>query len=107
MPSHMRWVYWRQQAGLLLSAAVAVTYLIALAVSLAVFGAVDFAWYWTVPSLVLLVERVWSVWSMGWRARLYAVLFVPEQLYTLLLTFIYAKAFAKFARGDKGAWVAT
>jgi cellulose synthase/poly-beta-1,6-N-acetylglucosamine synthase-like glycosyltransferase len=107
MPFHMRWTYWRQQAGLLLSAVVAAVYLIALAVSLAVFGTVDFRWYWAVPSMLLLAERVWSVWPMGWRARVYAALFLPEQLYTLLLTFIYAKAFAKFVRGDKGAWVAT
>jgi cellulose synthase/poly-beta-1,6-N-acetylglucosamine synthase-like glycosyltransferase len=107
MPLHMRWVYWRQQAGLLLSALVAACYLLALAVSLLALGGVDCRWYWVVPSMVLLTERVSSVWRMGWRARLYAGLFLPEQAYTLLLTFIYAKAALKFARGDKGAWVAT
>lgn len=107
MPVHMRWTYWRQQAGLLLSAVVAAVYLIALAVSLIVFGGVDLKWYWLLPSVLLLAERVWSVWSMGWRARLYAVLFVPEQLYTLLLTLSYVKALGKFVRGDKGGWAAT
>ena len=107
MPFHMRWTYWRQQAGLLLSALAAAFYLTALAISLALFGTVDFRWYWTLPSVVLLVERVWSVWGMGWRARLYAALFLPEQLYTLLLTFSYTKALVKLLRGDKGAWVPT
>jgi cellulose synthase/poly-beta-1,6-N-acetylglucosamine synthase-like glycosyltransferase len=107
MPFHMRWTYWRQQVGLLFSALVAAFYLVALAVSLAVLGGVDFQWYWTLPSLILLAERVWSVWAMGPRARLYAALFLPEQLYTLVLTFSYAKALLKFVRGDKGAWVAT
>ncbi|WP_199515148.1 glycosyltransferase family 2 protein [Nucisporomicrobium flavum] len=107
MPFHMRWTYWRQQVGLLLSAIVAAVYLIALAVSLIVFGDVDFRWYWALPSVILLAERVWSVWAMGWRARLYAATFVPEQLYTLLLTYIYAKALAAFVRGDKGGWAAT
>jgi cellulose synthase/poly-beta-1,6-N-acetylglucosamine synthase-like glycosyltransferase len=107
MPFHMRWTYWRQQAGLLLSALVAVVYLVALTVSLAVAGHVTFRWYWTLPSVLLLVERTAGVWRMGWRARLYAALFVPEQLYTLLLTFIYAKSLLKFIRGDKGAWIAT
>jgi cellulose synthase/poly-beta-1,6-N-acetylglucosamine synthase-like glycosyltransferase len=107
MPFHMRWVYWRQQAGLLLSAIVAVTYLLALAVSLTLLGGVTFTWYWTIPSVVLLAERVWSVWSMGWRARLYAALFIPEQIYTLLLTFIYSKAVVAFVRGKKGSWTAT
>ncbi|GAA3920082.1 hypothetical protein Aau02nite_30430 [Amorphoplanes auranticolor] len=107
MPFHMRWTYWRQQAGLLLSALVAAFYLVALAVSVMLLGGVDFRWYWTLPSLILLAERVWSVWAMGPRARLYAALFLPEQLYTLLLTFSYARALVKFVRGDKGAWVAT
>jgi cellulose synthase/poly-beta-1,6-N-acetylglucosamine synthase-like glycosyltransferase len=107
MPFHMRWVYWRQQAGLALSAVVAVAYLVALAVSLIVFGGVDFRWYWLLPSILLLAERVWSVWTMGWRARLYAALFVPEQIYTMLLTYIYTRALIKFIRGDKGGWAAT
>lgn len=107
MPFHMRWVYWRQQAGLLLSAIIAAVYLLAVAVSLTWLGGVDFAWYWTIPSLVLLAERVWSVWTMGWRARVYAALFIPEQLYTLLLTFIYSKALLAFVRGKKGSWSAT
>lgn len=107
LPGHMRWTYWRQQAGLALSAVVAVTYLVALAVSVAWFGGVRFTWWWTVPSLLLLAERVWSVWAMGWKARLTAALFVPEQLYTMLLTWAYLRAAVKFLKGDKGGWTAT
>ncbi len=105
MPFHMRWTYWRQQTGLFLSALVAVVYPIALAVSVLWLGDLTFRWYWTLPSVILLAERVWSVWAMGWRARLYAALFVTEQAYTFLLTFIYIKALLKFVRGDKGSWV--
>jgi cellulose synthase/poly-beta-1,6-N-acetylglucosamine synthase-like glycosyltransferase len=105
MPFHMRWTYWRQQAGLLLSAVVLVAYLMALAVSLVMLDDLTFRWYWTLPSVILLAERVWSVWAMGWRARLYAAAFVPEQAYTFLLTFIYIKALLKFVRGHKGSWV--
>lgn len=107
MPLHMRWTYWRQQAGLLISALVAVLYLVALTVSLAVFGGVELRWYWMVPTIVLVVERVWSVWFMGWKARLYAAAFIPEQLYTLLLTGIYLRALTQFVRGSKGNWATT
>lgn len=107
MPFHMRWTYWRQQAGLFISAAVAFLYVVMLTTSLAVFGEINFNAWWLIPSAVLLVERVWSVWGMGWRARIYAVLFIPEQIYTFLLTFIYSKAFIKFARGERGGWAAT
>lgn len=107
MPFHMRWTYWRQQAGLLLSAIVAAVYLVALTVTLLILGAVDFRWYWTIPSLLLLVERIWSVWGMGVKARLVAAAFIPDQIYTLLLTWAYLKALGKFLRGDKGGWAAT
>ncbi|GGK89405.1 glycosyltransferase [Mangrovihabitans endophyticus] len=107
MPPHLRWTYWRQQAGLLLSAVVAICYLLAVTVTLAVSGSVQWSWWWLAPSVLLLVERVWSVWAMGWRARLYAAAFVPEQLYTLLLTVIYALAFTRWIRGHRGSWAAT
>lgn len=107
MPWHMRFVYWRQQTGLFLSALVAVAYLLAVAVSVTVLGGVRFEWFWLIPTVLLLAERVCSVWAMGWRARIYAALFVPEQLYTSLLTFIYARAFIAFVRGQRGTWTAT
>lgn len=107
MPFHMRWIYWRQQAGLLLSSFVAALYVLLLGTSYTLTGTVEMNWWWALPSLILLVERCWSVWSMGWKARLYAALFLPEYLYTLLLTFIYSLAFVKFVQGSKGSWVAT
>jgi biofilm PGA synthesis N-glycosyltransferase PgaC len=107
MPFHMRWTYWRQQVGLFVSSIVAGLYLLMVGLSLSLTGDIQWSWWWTLPSVLLLVERVWSIWSMGWRARIYAALFVPEQVYTLLLTFIYSKAFLKFVRGDRGSWIAT
>lgn len=107
MPWHMRWVYWRQQTGLLLSALVTVVYVLAVTVSFTVFDGVRFEWYWLIPTVLLLVERVSSVWAMGWRARIYAALFLPEQAYTSLLTYIYVRAFIAFVRGQRGSWTAT
>lgn len=107
MPGHLRWVYWRQQLGLGISAAVAAAYLVMVAGTVLVTGAVAFSWWWTLPCVLLSAERTATVWKMGWRARLLAVTFVPEQLFTLLLTWAYLRAVATFLRGGKGGWQAT
>jgi hypothetical protein len=100
-------VYWRQQAGLLLTTVVAVAYLAILAFTATTSGSVVFSWWWTTPAVLLVIERVVSVWRMGWKARILAASLVPEQLYTLLLTLAYVRAFAVFIRGGKGGWSAT
>ncbi|MEU4243768.1 glycosyltransferase family 2 protein [Actinoplanes sp. NPDC026619] len=107
MPGHLRWVYWRQQIGLGISATITVAYLVMVAGTVAVTGAVAFSWWWTLPCALLSAERTMTVWGMGRRARWYAVAFVPEQLYTLLLTWSYLRALRTFLRGGKGGWHAT
>jgi cellulose synthase/poly-beta-1,6-N-acetylglucosamine synthase-like glycosyltransferase len=107
MPGHLRWVYWRQQIGLCISATIAATYLAMVIGTVAITGTVAFSWWWTLPCALLSAERTMTVWGMGWRARLYAVAFLPEQLYTLLLTWSYLRALTTFLRGGKGGWQAT
>lgn len=104
LPWHLRWTYWRQQAGLLLASLSAVYYLLLLAVTIGLTGEVTFSLPWLLPSAILLVERTATVWSMGWRARVTAASVVPEQLYTLLLIGIHLGAATSLALGRKGSW---
>jgi hypothetical protein len=104
LPWHLRWTYWRQQAGLFLASLTAVYYLLLLAVTIGLTGQVGFSLPWLLPSLILLVERTATVWSMGWRARVTAASVVPEQLYTLLLIGIHLGAGLSLALGRKGNW---
>lgn len=107
MPVHLRWVYWRQQIGLYVSAMIAILYLVMLAGTTLVTGSVSTSWWWTLPCFLLAAERTVSVWGMGWRARLYAATFIIEQLYTFVLTWAYLRALIIFVRGKKGGWGAT
>lgn len=104
MPGHMRWVYWRQQGGLFLSALIVMLYAVLLTLAL-VTQHFDFSPVWLVPSIVLLTERVYTVRQLGWRERLIAGLFVPEQIYTCVLMFGYLRAVGSFIRGSRGVWV--
>src|SRR3712207_8260287 len=56
-----------QQAGLVLTSLTAVYYLALVAVTAGLTGGLGFSWPWLLPSVVLLVERTATVWSMGWR----------------------------------------
>jgi cellulose synthase/poly-beta-1,6-N-acetylglucosamine synthase-like glycosyltransferase len=104
LPWHLRWTYWRQQAGLVFASLTAVYYLLLLGVTLGLTGSLGFSLPWLLPSLILLAERTVTVWPMGPRARWTATAVVPEQLYTLLLVGIHLGAVLSLARGRKGSW---
>jgi cellulose synthase/poly-beta-1,6-N-acetylglucosamine synthase-like glycosyltransferase len=106
MPWHMRFIYWRQQFGLALALLLIAAFLILVA---SVPDRVAYLYgVWTIPAVVLLaVERVVTVWPMGWRARLVALALLPEQTYAAVLTFTFGAALKDFFRGHEGAWHAT
>lgn len=111
LPWHLRWTYWRQQFGLLLSVFVIVLMLAALGITITGYigGFVGFSWpmfllIGVLPTVVHLIERVSSVWGMGKRARLIALAYFPEVLYSMILVAIYAIALSEVVRGKKGAW---
>jgi cellulose synthase/poly-beta-1,6-N-acetylglucosamine synthase-like glycosyltransferase len=57
---------------------------LSLIVSSLAFGSFRFAWLWLCPLPIIMAERVRSVWELGWKARVLAVLWVPDELYQLL-----------------------
>jgi cellulose synthase/poly-beta-1,6-N-acetylglucosamine synthase-like glycosyltransferase len=104
LPWHLRWTYWRQQAGLLFSSLTLVYYLLLLATTSGLTGGLGFSLPWLLPSVLLLAERTATVWSMGPRARWTAAAVVPEQLYTMLLIGIHLSSVLALVRGQKGSW---
>ncbi len=109
LPWHLRWVYWRQQAGLLLSLFVIslMTISIGLVAITAIQGQWRFSVLWLLPSIVLLAERLMTVGSMGRREKVVAMLLIPEMLYSIFLLFVFASAAKDFARGHTGSWHST
>lgn len=107
LPVHLRWLYWRQQAGLVLS--VLTLMLILSSMALGVLLQASWAWspIWLIPSAILFTERVSTVWRMGVKQRLIAAALVPELLYSMFLVVTFAAAFSDFVRGRKGTWRAT
>ena len=107
MPMALRWVYWRQQIGLLLAAAGTIAYFILLGLQFALGSPPRFTLIWSVPLMIASVERTVTVWPLGWKARLLAAPVVIEWAYSLALLVVFLKATGDFLRGHKGTWAHT
>lgn len=102
MPWYMRWIYWRQQAGLALTSIMLVMY----AGLLIAGGSITFQPIWIIVTLVIIAERLKTIWRMGWKPRILAVLPV-EQLYSVLLCAVFVKTVGKCLANNKGSWTPT
>lgn len=104
LPPHLRWVYWSQQFGLVLS----VLSVLMMTTTLVLTLLLGLGWrlspIWMLPTGVLLLERVATVWSMGRRQRLIAATLLPELGYAFFLMATFAAAGKDFLLGRKGAW---
>ncbi len=103
LPWYLRWVYWRQQIGLLLSVLVLTLVMTAWISSIALHG-VGFSGVLAGVMALYLVERVVSVWRLGWRYRIIAAAYVPELCYSIFLLLIFTIAVGDQARGHQGSW---
>ena len=100
--------YWAQQLGIGYSViALSSFWLLVIVTALTTDQWVWFPFWLGVGSLFVL-DRVVSAWSGGWKARLLAVLMVPELLYDLYLDVVYVKGIfdITFARNARWGHVA-
>lgn len=84
-------VYWRQQLVLLIAILVGVAAYTLTATGWALYGP-RATWYAGAILAVFWLERVVTVWDMGWRHRAVAALMVPELVYAYLLQWAHLKA---------------
>jgi cellulose synthase/poly-beta-1,6-N-acetylglucosamine synthase-like glycosyltransferase len=104
---HLRYVYWRQQIGLVITALGLLAYISMLSLSVAFHIQMHFAPLWMIPLVVLAVERTVTVWKMGWRSRIIAATVIIEQIYSLFLMSTFLAACKDFVLGRKGSWQPT
>lgn len=96
--------YWAQQVGIAYGVvALTSAYLLLLLTALAVDTWVWFP-FWLVITSIFVIERVVTVWSGGWRARLVAAPIVLEIFYDFYLQIIFIKCLVDIARGSNTEW---
>lgn len=96
--------YWAQQLGIGYS----VISLSAMFALICVQGAAQQVWvwfpFWLITGAFFAVERVVTAWPGGWRARLLAVLVLPELAYDLFLCAVFVKGIADMTFRRQAKW---
>lgn len=96
--------YWGQQVGIGYGT---VALNLAIVLMLVTFLAVDqWLWFpfWLVIGAIFLIERVVTAWSGGWKARLLALLLLPELAYDVFLQCVFVKCLIDIARAKSTTW---
>lgn len=96
--------YWAQQLGIGYGVIALFAYLLLMFLMMTSFD--QWVWFpfWLGTGLVFTVERVVTVWSGGWRARLLAATLFPELLYALYLDVVYLKGIIDMSLGRTATW---
>lgn len=96
--------YWAQQLGIGYGVIALGCYLVLLL--LMVLSLDDWIWFpfWVGLGIVFIVERVATVWHGGWRARLLAMLLLPELFFDMFLKIVYVKGIIDISLGRTAHW---
>lgn len=96
--------YWIQQLGIGYGVIALATYL-GLLVVMAVYRD-SWTWFpfWLGVGALFTIERVVSVWAGGWRARLLAVLLIPELCYAMFLDVVYLRGVWDISMRRQAQW---
>ncbi len=60
--------------------------------------------FWLGVGSLFVADRVVSAWSGGWKARLLAVLLIPELLYDMYLDVVYVKGIFDITFARNATW---
>jgi cellulose synthase/poly-beta-1,6-N-acetylglucosamine synthase-like glycosyltransferase len=96
--------YWAQQLGIGYGVIALFCYFALMGLML--LSSDGWIWFpfWMGLGLLFTVERVVTVWKGGWRARLLAVLMVPELLFDAFLDLVYVKGVLDISLGREAGW---
>ncbi len=103
LPWYIRWVYWKQQIGLILSFLLFIMIITTIIISY-YFNLFQITQLWLVPLVLLAIERTATIWSLGWKARIIALTVIIEQIYSMILILIFGLGLVNFLIDKKGKW---
>ena len=96
-------VYWRQQAMLLVSILAFWSFLALTMILTPIYG-VHMSWWGLAILFVFITERVITVWDMGLRHRLIAVMLIPEMIYAFILQVAHVRAISTAIKRSNMTW---
>jgi len=96
--------YWLQQIGIGYGTVALNSYFLLLALTLVSADGFRFAWFWVAIGFIFVVERVVTVWAVGWRGRAIAFPLAIEIAYDLVLQAVFVKSITDIATGRAAGW---
>lgn len=96
--------YWAQQLGIGYSVIALASFWLLMIVTTLATGQWIWFPFWLGVGSMFVADRVVSAWSGGWRARLLAVLLVPELLYDVYLDVVYVKGIFDITFARNATW---
>ena len=96
--------YWSQQLGIAYSVFALGSFF--LLIFLQITSTDLWVWYpfWLIILLIFMTERVVTVWAGGWRARVLALLVVPELLFDAVQDVVFLKGILDIATRRQARW---
>jgi cellulose synthase/poly-beta-1,6-N-acetylglucosamine synthase-like glycosyltransferase len=96
--------YWLQQIAIGYGTIALNSYLLLMLITLLAADSFEFVWFWFGIGMIFVVERVVTVWSVGWRGRAVALPLAIEIGYDLVLQAVYVKSLVDIASGRAAGW---
>jgi cellulose synthase/poly-beta-1,6-N-acetylglucosamine synthase-like glycosyltransferase len=96
--------YWFQQIGIGYGTIALNAYLLLMTITLLAADQFVLEPFWVAMGSVFVVEKVVTVWAIGWRGRLLALPLFIEIAYDLLLQVIFVKSLVDIATGRSAGW---
>jgi cellulose synthase/poly-beta-1,6-N-acetylglucosamine synthase-like glycosyltransferase len=96
--------YWLQQAAIGYGTIALNAYLLLMVITLLAADSVQFAWFWIGIGFIFVIERLVTVWPVGWKGRLLALPLVIEIAYELMQQAAYVKSLFDMATGRAAGW---
>ncbi len=96
--------YWAQQLGIGYGVVALATYFVLFGLMAAALETWVWFPFWIGLGGIFAVERVVSVWSGGWRARLLGASLLPELVYATFLNVVFIRGVLDIASGREAQW---
>ena len=97
-------MYWAQQLALSYGVLALWSYLLLMAITLLAADSIRWSGFWLTIGLIFLVERMVTVWRIGWRGRAVAAPIVIELGYACFLQICFVTSILQIATGRRAGW---
>ncbi len=97
-------MYWGQQLALSYGVIALWSYGLLLVITLLAADSIQWSAFWVTIGTVFLVERLVTVWAVGWRGRALAAPIVVELAYAFFLQACFVTSLLQIVTGRKAGW---